>query len=112
MKYLVILIILIVAGYYVYDYFLARTPERLQRTLTGKWFSPARNPMPEFKQMVERFEVGSDFTVTVYLTPQYATVADGPAIFQRNVKNFISLENPRSSAPVRFIFKGEEVSMQ
>jgi hypothetical protein len=112
MKYLIIIIIAIVAGYLIYDHYLAPTPQVLERSLNGKWFSVARNPMPQFKEMVERFEVAPDFAVTVYLSPEYRTIDDSPKLFFKNVRNFISVESPKPAAQVKFVFQGEDVTLE
>jgi hypothetical protein len=109
MRYVVILLIVIVAGYYLYQHVLAPTPENFQKTLTRKWFNPESSPYPEFKTMVDHFDVAPDFSVTVYLSDNFRMMSDSPGALLTNLKDFINTENAKHSAPVKFVFQGKEI---
>jgi hypothetical protein len=109
MKYFVILLILVIAGYYVYQYLMAPSPQNLQRALTRDWFSPESPAYPELKDMVARFEVAPDFSVTVHLSENYRMMADSPARVTSVIRTFVSKESPKPSAVVTFLFQGKDI---
>lgn len=102
MKKVIIALVIVLIGGLVYWFFIGPTNVRWEKKLNKHWFSSEYNENDTYKDMVLKFEVQKDLTITVYLSDEYKKFDKLPEGFIKQVNSFVRTDTARDNNIVLF----------
>ena len=110
MKKLLLIVVLIVAGFLLYSQFRQEPDVRLENALRNRWFSKASNNSG-MASAVERFEVDKNMHVKVFLTEDYRGLPGSQMDCLRSILAIARTETIRGpKATIDYIYRGDIIA--